>query len=179
MPNQDSSQTGVPITVTFTQQGRACLPPSLLDAFETANWRANFGESEPADPDQAVMRFSDLADNIARADSRGNIYVPGETKFELTEQTINIGTTVAPGTMTEIAFGVPGSVTDLNNSELNVFWDVSPPERGIYVSPPVVSGGLLRFQITRLFDSGVSAPYTALVVKGSGRLFIKPSPSPA
>jgi hypothetical protein len=178
MANQDSSQEGIPITVEFTQQGRACLPPSIIEAFKTANWRATFTQSSPSDPDNAVMRVSDLADNLARLDNQGNIYVPGETKVELSEQTVNIGTTDGPGTIVDVAFPVPGSVTDLANVLLNVFWEVSPPERGIYVSPPTVSGGLLRYKITRLYDDGETAPYTALVVKGTGRLFIKPSPSP-
>jgi hypothetical protein len=179
MPNQDSTQSGIPITVEFTQQGRACLPPSIIEAFKTANWRATFTDSGPVDPNTAVMRVSDLSDNIARLDTQGAIYVPGETKFELAEATINIGTSVAPGTMTEVSFAIPASVIDLNNVLLNVFWEVSPPERGIYVSPPFVSANRLRFNITRLHDEGVTAPYTALVVKGTGRLFIKPSPSPS
>ncbi len=175
---QNSNTTGIPITVTFTEQGTGqCLPPQILDAFRAANWRANFPTTLATNVDgTVVLRASTLPDNITRIDNEGAIYTPGITKIEVEEQTVNIGTAVAPGVPVEMSFAVP-STTDLNNTINNINFDIQPPESPVYIGPPRLTAGRIYYSIYRI-ENGTTPPYPAIVVRGFGRLFIVPSPSP-
>ncbi len=175
--NQNSTRDGIPLTVTFTEQGRACMPPAFLEAFRTANWRAMFPSNLATSADgTVVLRASTLPDNITRIDVEGAIYTPGITKVEVAEQVVNLTPTTAPGDPVEISFVVPSNV-DLNNSINNINFEIEPPESPVYISPPRLSGGRIRYTVYRI-ETGLTPPYPAVVVRGYGRIFTVPSPSP-
>src|SRR6188768_1146585 len=130
--NQDADLSGVPITVTFTIPGSKCLPPYLIEALQTANWRASFPES---DATVEEMRVSTLPDNIARVDSQGAIYVPGFTIVEVQEQSVTLPSTTGPGIPVEISVSVPG-ITALTNVGDNITWEIIPGGSQVQIGPP-------------------------------------------
>ena len=172
--NSDSTNEGVKVTLTFTEQGRACLPPALVDALLQANLRVDIPASSTTGTTE--VKASTLDDNIARIDSDGAIYVPGLTSVELTEQTVNLGTTTAPGTPVTMTFSVPG-VSDLTTAINNITFVKEPPQSPVYIDAPRLNGTSILYDIYRL-ETGESAPYPEVVIRGSGRLFVVPSPSP-
>ena len=173
--NQDANTIGVPIHVDFTEQGASCLPPSIMDAFRAATWRASFPQSLSGTGNGGVQA-STLPDNITRIDSEGKIYTPGITKIEIAEQIVTLTTTTAPGVPVEISFAAPG-VNDLQNTINNIQWDIQPPESPVYISPPRLFNGRIYYNIYRI-DNGSTPPYQQVIVRGFGRLFVVPSPSP-
>lgn len=173
--NSNAQTDGVAVNVYFTEQGRACLPPKVLEALMTANWRVTFPSSNTVTGNSRVQ-VSTLPDNIARIDNEGKIYVPGISKKEVLEQTINLSTTTAPGVPVEISFDASGA-TDLNNVINNINFDIQPPEAPVYIGPPRISGTRLVYSVYRI-DNGSSSPYPEVSVRGFGRLFVVPSPSP-
>lgn len=173
--NSDSNNEGVKVILNFTEQGRACLPPALIEALTQANLRIDLPPSSIITP-AVDVKASTLDDNIAKIDSDGAVYVPGITRVELSEQTINLGTTTAPGTPVSMTFSVPG-ITDLTNAINNVNFVIEPPQSPVYISPPRFNGTNIVYDIYRL-ETGLTDPFSAVVIRGSGRLFIVPSPSP-
>ena len=171
--NSDAEFDGIPITVSFTQQG-TCFPAAVLEAFRTANWRAKLPTTNTQTG--VSVQVSTFPDNISRIDSEGKIYTPGISKVEVLEQTINLTADTAPGVPVQMSFDVQGA-TDLNNVINNINFDIQPPESPVYVGPPRIDGKRLVYSIYRM-DNGTEPPYPAVVVRGFGRLFIVPSPSP-
>ncbi len=175
MPNQDATDQGVRVEVVFTEQG-GCMPPAMIDALKYANWRAYFPKIDPltGGPLQP-MRVSTLPDNIARVDSQGAVYVPGSVKIEVQEATITLTETTAPGVPVEISFAA--AITDLANVSNNIYFEVSPPESPLYFGPPRLVSGRIIYNVYRM-ETGLTAPYPEVVVRGAGRLIVHPSPSP-
>ena len=173
--NQDSYTTSVPVTLTFTRQGNDCITPAFWEALERANLRVTLPTTTTGTT--TTVEASSLSDNIARIDSEGKVYVPGITKVELAEQSITLSESTAPGTPVEIAFAATG-VADLENALQNISFRVAPPSSPVYISPPRLVSGYIKFDVYRQ-ESTDTSPYTEIVVTGSGRLFVIPSPSPA
>lgn len=174
--NQDSYTTSVPVTLTFTRQGNDCITPAFWEALERANLRVTLPTTTTGTT--TTVEASSLSDNIARIDSEGKVYVPGITKVELAEQSITLSETTAPGTPVEIAFAATG-VADLENALQNISFRVAPPESAVYIGPPRLVSGYIKFDVYRQESTEAGPTYPEIVVTGSGRLFVIPSPSPA
>ena len=170
--NTNSDTSGVPIRVYFNQHSAACLPASVLDAFTNANWRADLPATTTS---TNTLKASTLQDNITRIDSEGAIYTPGIQIVELTEQAVTLTTTTAPGTPVEVAFEVPG-VSDLQTALRNVDWTYEPPEAPVNVGPARLVGQQIRYSVYRV-ETADTAPYDEIIVRGSGRIFVIPSPA--
>lgn len=169
--NQDSETSGVPVRVYFTPQAAQCLPPSMMDALIRANWRVDLPTTTTA---SGTLMASTLQDNITSIDSEGAIYTPGITKVELQEQAITLTEDTAPGVPVEVAFDAPG-VSDLQNALRNIDWTFEPPEAPVNIGPARLVGQQIRFSVYRV-DTDDTAPYDEIIVRGSGRLFVIPSP---
>jgi hypothetical protein len=175
--NQDSYTQSVPVSLSFTRQGNDCITPAFWEALERANLRVTLPTTTTGST-TTVVEASSLSDNIARIDSEGKVYVPGITKVELAEQTVTLSISTAPGVLVEIAFAATG-VADLENALQNISFRVSPPEAAVYISPPRLTSGYIKFDVYRVQSTETAAPYPEILVTGSGRLFVIPSPSPA
>ena len=170
--NQDSETSGVPVRVYFTPQASVCLPPSLMDAFIRANWRVDIPTTTTTS--SGTVRASTLQDNITSIDSEGAVYTPGIVKVELQEQSITLTTTTGPGVPVEVAFEAPG-VSDLQNALRNIDWTLEPPEAPVNIGPARLVGQQIRYSIYRIATTDTD-PFDEIIVRGSGRLFVIPSP---
>jgi hypothetical protein len=178
MANPDSTTTSLPVSVTWTAQATQCVPPAVIEALRGANFRIDLPNSI-VNPGTFVLTSSSFADNIFRVDSEGAGYVPGVVKYVLSEQVVTLTEATAVGEVVEVAFSAPG-VSDLANAIVDMTWDIQPPGSPINIGPKRVSNGQVIFDIIRV-DTGIEAPDTLpiIVVRGSGKLLIFPSPSPA
>lgn len=180
MANQDSATNSIPVTLSFTEQGPECVSPAFWEALRNANLRISLpvAFTSGTGADGFTLRTSTLADNITRIDNQGAIYTPGIVKVELTEQTVTMTTTTAPGVPVTMTFATPG-VPDLENAIRNIEFDIQPPQSPIYIGPPQIVNGNLNFDIYRIGAAADPPPYLEVVIKGRGRLFVIPSPNPA
>lgn len=170
--NQDADTSGVEVTVSFTEPASRCMPPNVLEAFRTANWRVTL---PVPDATQEVMRASTLPDNIARVDSQGAIYVPGLTIVEAQEQSVTLLSTTGPGIPVEISVSVPG-ITALTNVLDNINWSVTPLGAQVRLGPPRIVANRYIRDIIRL-EGVAGPPYPEVVVRMFGRLIVIPGPS--
>ncbi len=179
MANQDGLTQSVPVTISFTEQGSDCVSPAFWEALRNANIRVSLPTSGTSNTGGTVkVSASTISDNITRIDSQGAIYTPGVVKVELTEQTVTLTTATAPGVPVNMSFSAPG-VPDLQNAIQNISFDIQPPESPVYIGPPQLSANVISFSIYRIDDGTAGPTYPEVVIKGRGRLFVIPSPSPA
>lgn len=175
MPNINAATQSVPVTISFTEQG-GCVTPAFWEALRNANIRVTLPTTFSGGSGTTEVKASTLPDNITRIDSEGAIYTPGIVKVELTEQTVTLTTTTAPGVPVTMTFATPG-VSDLQNALRNIDFDVQPPESPVYIGPARLASGNIVYNIYRI-DDGTSTPWPEVVIRGSGRVFVVPSPSP-
>ena len=178
MANQDASTQSVPVTISFTEQGGDCISPAFWEALRNANIRVTIPSTTSSGGSVIQIKASTISDNITRIDSQGAIYTPGVVKVELSEQTITLTTSTAPGVPVTMSFAASG-VPDLQNAIQNISFDIQPPESPVHIGPPQLSGSSINFNIYRTDDGTAGPTYPEVVIKGRGRLFVMPSPSPA
>ena len=167
----DSTTSGIPVTMTFTDQAARCVPPSVLEALRSADFRITL----PAQTSVSAVRISTLPDNLVRVDGQGALYAPATQVVELTEQTIAFPASIAPGIPVTMSFSVP-SVRDLETSFLNLFFDIQPPGSLVRPSYPRVAAGVLSVDFYRDIDEA-GPPYDAVVIRGWGRIAVIPTTS--
>lgn len=178
MANPDSTTTSIPVSVTWTAQATQCVPPAVIEALRGANFRIDL-PSTIVNPGTFVLTASNFSDNIFKVDSEGAGYVPGVVKYALSEQVVTFTEATVVGQQVEVSFSAPG-VSDLDNALVDVSWDIQPSGSPINIGPKRVSNGQIIFDLTRV-DTGITLPDTLpiIVVRGSGKLLVFPSPSPA
>lgn len=175
MANSDAVRRSIPVTPSFTDHGLACVTPAIREALVNANWRITLPDDLfSTTTSSGSPTVSSLPGNLSRLDSQGGIYTASVAKVELTEQTVTLVESLAPGVPVTMSFGIQG-IPDLENTAYNIEFDIEPPQVAFNKRGPVVVGNTIQYQLFRV-DVGASAPYPEAVIKGRGRLFIIPSP---
>ncbi len=169
--NTNSETSGIPVRFSFNQHSAVCLPASIIDALSGMSLWIDLPATTT---DSNTLKASTLQDNITRIDSEGAVYTPGIQIVELTEQSVTLTSDTAPGTPVEVAFEVPG-VSDLQTALRNVDWTYEPPEAPVNIGPARLVGQQIRYSVYRV-ETDDTAPYDEIIVRGSGRLFVIPSP---
>jgi hypothetical protein len=66
-------------------------------------------------------------------------------------------------------------VSDLQNALRNIDWTLEPPEAPVNIGPARLVGQQIRYSIYRIATTDTD-PFDEIIVRGSGRLFVIPSP---
>lgn len=173
-PNPDSATTGIPVTVRFSNTG-GCIPPAMVELLQNAEFRIDLPAAQSG---QEALGVSSLSDNIARLDSQGKFYVPGFQFLTVPQQTVVMGTTIAPGTPVDLTFNI-SQVADPDTAFLGDLRPTYEPANApVNMQGPFVNSGTVRYTFYRQATAD-TPPYDEIVIRMGGKILVAPSPSPA